>query len=472
MHINQNLSAIIANNHLLSTENNLQSSVARLSSGYKINQAKDNPAGMAISNRMQQQINALNQASRNALDGTSALDTADGALSEISSILQRMRELSVQAASDTNTTLDKTAAQDEVDSLKKEIDRISSDTEFNTKPLLDGSLDQRVYATKIATTVNGVTVNQDVAENIDVSDNVAVNKYDMTVSNGTQATYTTNASDNTTFPYTTDGIVQINGYKVAISATDTPTAQFEKIRSAAENGNSTATLDTATNKITITSNAYGSQARADYSFTDALGTVNKPASAPVGTDASVTLGSGFSATATASTSGNTVTVTDAGGFSMVFNINENVTTSTLSPQALEIDVTKKGTLDVQVGSNEDQMVNIRIPKITTESMGIEDVNLTTINGASKSITELDSAIEKLTAVRSKIGAYENRLDYTKDTLDQTGENLTSAISRIKDVDMASEMTTYSQAQVLQQAATSVLSQANDLPQQVLQLLRN
>ena len=472
MHINQNLSAIIANNHLLSTESNLQTSVARLSSGYRINHAKDDPAGMAISNRMQQQIDALNQASRNALDGTSALDTADGALNEVSSILQRMRELSVQAASDTNTTLDKTAAQQEVASLQKEIDRISSDTEFNTKALLDGSLDTRVYSTKVTATVNGVTVNQDVAENMDISDDVPVAKYNMSVSNGTQASYTTNAADNTAYPYTTDGVVKINGYSVEINASDTATEQFEKIRNAAENGNCTATIDIATNKITINSNAYGSMAEVDYSFTDTAGTVNKPATIPTGTDASVTLGSGFSSTATASTSGNTVTVTDAGGFSMVFDINANVTTSIATPQDLELDVTAKGTMDIQVGSNQDQMVNIRIPKITTESLGIDDVDVTTVNGASRSITAMDSAIAKVTAVRSKIGAYENRLDYTKDTLDQTSENLTGAISRIKDIDMATEMTTYSQDQVLQQAATSVLSQANDLPQQVLQLLRN
>ena len=145
MRINNNMSAVITNKQLLRTENNLTKSMERLSSGLKINHAKDNPAGMAISNKMQAQIDALDRASSNASDGTSVLQIADGALNETSAILQRMRELSVQAANGTNSLEDKQAIQDEIEALKDEVNRISKDTEYNSKSLLDGSLDTRVY---------------------------------------------------------------------------------------------------------------------------------------------------------------------------------------------------------------------------------------------------------------------------------------------------------------------------------------
>ena len=145
MKVNQNVSAVISNAHLHRTENKLTASIERLSSGYKINKAKDNPAGMAISNKMRAQIMALDQSSRNVSDGTSVMQTADGALNETHSMLQRIRELCVQAATDTMTTSDKEACQQEIEALQEEIDRIATDTEFNGKRILDGSQDYRVY---------------------------------------------------------------------------------------------------------------------------------------------------------------------------------------------------------------------------------------------------------------------------------------------------------------------------------------
>ena len=154
MKINYNVSAAIANKHLLGIEDNLSTTMERLSSGLKINHSKDNPAGMAISSKMKAQIDGLNRASENASDGVSVIQIADGALNETTSILQRMRELSVQAASDaTMTPADREAIQKEITSLKQEVDRISTDTEYNSKTLLDGSLDTRVY-TKHATRVD------------------------------------------------------------------------------------------------------------------------------------------------------------------------------------------------------------------------------------------------------------------------------------------------------------------------------
>ena len=150
MKINHNISAVITNHRLLNTENSLAASMEKLSSGLRINHAKDDAAGMAISTKMKAQIKGLDQASRNASDGNSILQTADGALNEVTSMIQRMRELAVQAANGTNTDDDKEAIQQEIDSLKEEINRVSTDTEFNTKTLFDGSLDTRVYADHVS----------------------------------------------------------------------------------------------------------------------------------------------------------------------------------------------------------------------------------------------------------------------------------------------------------------------------------
>ena len=175
MKINHNISAVVSNKHLLRTEDNLKASMERLSSGFKVNHAKDNPSGFAISNKMQSQINGLDRASQNSLDGTSVMEIADGAMGEIHAMLQRIRELAVQAGNDTNTVEDKRSIQTEIDQIKSEITRISETTEFNTKSLLDGSLNSQVYPNREA----------DYVERIQVSDNVEPGKYSFTIAAAT-----------------------------------------------------------------------------------------------------------------------------------------------------------------------------------------------------------------------------------------------------------------------------------------------
>lgn len=165
MKINHNMSALVANKRLLKSENSLSKSIERLSTGLRINRAADDAAGMAIASKMKTQIKGLDQASRNSSDGISVLETADGALSEVHEMLQRMRELSVQAANDTYMPDDLEAIQLEINSLREEIDRVSRDTEFNTKNLLDGTLEQRVYPDN-----RGI-------KRIDISDSVIPNLY-------------------------------------------------------------------------------------------------------------------------------------------------------------------------------------------------------------------------------------------------------------------------------------------------------
>ena len=481
MRINYNVSAAIANKHLLGIEDNLSASMERLSSGLKINHSKDNPAGMAISNKMKAQIDGLNRASQNASDGISVIQIADGALSETTSILQRMRELSVQAANDaTLTPADKEAIQQEIDSLKDEVDRISTDTEYNSKSLLDGSLDTRVY-TKNATRV-------------DISDHVKAGQYELSIDTAaTQAgPVTANQNYNSTAAIGASGTMSINGSKVEIKATDTYAEAFEKIRNAAETGETAVKVET-NGALSFTSERYGASATLEIAFDNQqivtalgfTGVVEDPENkgsyvygqvqngkviVPSGTDAEVTLkkpgdGTGFGDTATWRTDGNKITVTDRVGFEMSFLADAGYTGN------LDFDVTDIGTMALHIGANEDQETKVRIPEVSCKSLYIDDADVTTVNGAGRGITQFDDAISKVSEVRSRLGAYQNRLESTVSSLDTFEENMTGAQSRLTDADMASEMTDYTHQNVLNQAAISVLTQANDLPQQVLQILQ-
>ena len=436
---------------------------------------------MAISNKMKAQIDGLNRASQNASDGISVIQIADGALSETTSILQRMRELSVQAASDaTMTPADKEAIQKEITSLKDEVDRISTDTEYNSKSLLDGSLDTRVY-TKNATRV-------------DISDHVKAGQYQLSIDTAaTQAgPVTANQNYNSTAAIGASGTMSINGSKVEIEATDTYAEAFEKIRNAAETGETAVKVET-NGALSFTSERYGASATLEIAFDNQqivtalgfTGVVEDPENkgsyvygqvqngkviVPSGTDAEVTLkkpgdGTGFGDTATWRTDGNKITVTDRAGFEMSFLADAGYTGN------LDFDVTDIGTMALHIGANEDQETKVRIPEVSCKSLYIDDADVTTVNGAGRGITQFDDAISKVSEVRSRLGAYQNRLESTVSSLDTFEENMTGAQSRLTDADMASEMTDYTHQNVLNQAAISVLTQANDLPQQVLQILQ-
>ena len=478
MKVNQNIAAVISNTQLLRTEDKLTAAIERLSSGLRINNAKDDPAGLAISNKMKQQIAGIEQASRNTQDGTSALNTADGALNEVVSIIQRMHELAVQAANDTNTVEDREASQQEIVALRKEIDRISKDTEFNTKTLLDGTLDARVYA-------NG-------ADRVYVSDYVPTGTYKVNVTSmADEATFTTTNDLVTEIKNNLDQdksvVLNVNGFKheIVYSAGLTEEDIKESIRYAAEKGEADATFNDDGNgnrSVTFTSQKLGSEAELNISYAvkekdkDDIETSIK--TTPTGLkDAVVTLrkkpaatDSNFESSATATTIGNRVTITDKGGFSMDFSIDSDFDPTDTTKKPLTFEVTDIGTMNIQSGANEAQQISVRIPEISSESLYLDKIDLTTINGATLAMDTLDAALARVSEVRSRIGAYSNRMEHANASLGQTDEDLTAAFSRIKDIDMATEMVEYANQQVLQQAATSVLSQANDIPQQVLQLL--
>lgn len=488
MKINNNISAVIANKHLLRNENALSTSMERLSSGYKLNHAKDNPSGMAISNKMRAQIRGLDRASQNSQDGVSLLNTADGAISETTSILQRMRELAVQAANDTNTDSDKEAIQLEMTNLRSEVDRISSTTEFNTKNLLDGTLDRKAYADDVS--------------RLQVSDSVSAGTYEIELTQAAERAQVTGSVSGTV----PDGSFTVNGRKVELKSTMTADEAYEELRKQCEYGNVSAEKDSTGKIITLKSGSYNdeheqvlgtawgegakisisvdsndakSQAAASYfGFKD---NSTHPAN---GKNAMVNLKGSFSSTATSSVDGRKITVTDNNGFEMSFVLDKasekTGETSTIKPndgtagasnKRIKIEVTDIGPMDLQVGANTQQQMVARIDAMDTKSLYIDDLDVTKTGGPDLAIARLDSAISKVNENRARIGALSNRLDNTISNLENASENMNSAISKLKDTDMATEMVEFTKDNVLQQAGTSALSQANELPQLALQLLQ-
>lgn len=474
MKINRNMSAVRANKQLLGTENRLSKSMKRLSSGYKINSAEDNPAGMAISNKMKAQIEALDQAKSNSSDAQNVMKIADGALGEVSSMLQRIRELAVQGASDTYSENDKKALQSEIDELTKEVDRISGDTEYNTKSLLDGSSDTRVYVRQKDANGNMTQVNSYITR-INFSDNVSSDKYELTVNS--LATQATGSLASATKP-DAEGTISINGVSVAVKADMTQDEYIQELQKVATTAGTT--MQVNGDSISFLSNEYGSDSTVNISLSSSLkalagadyenandGSGNMQLKSN-GKDAVVTGGENLS-DKTIRADGNRVYVVGNSGFSMDFLLSSDMD-MTAGSRDLQIDISDIGNMAVQIGANEGQEMKIRIPEVSSQTLYLDTVDVTVKGGADKAMSTLDEAIEYVSGVRSRIGAFQNRLESAESSLSETSENMTGAYSNIMDTDMATEMTEYAAQNILDQAGISVLSQANDLPQQVLSLL--
>ncbi len=457
MKINNNIPALITNKQLLKNENSLAKTMERLSSGFKINHAADDPSGMAISGKMRAQIDGLDRSSRNANDGISVLQTADGALNEVTSMIQRMNELAVQAANGITGQEDKEAIQNEIDSLKEEIDRIATSTEFNTKKLLDGSINTRIYAEHISRQ--------------QASKEVSAGQYNLKIDAAAEkAKSATGAAINDTFEITAAeaGTVSINGATVELKEGMRGQEVYQALREAAERGE--ATVSDYGQALTMESTAYGADAelKIEFSNDDLANKFGMPTSATTaGTNAKITIDrtSDFSNQATYSVEGNRVTITDAGGFEISFLADAGYTGD------VSMNVTDVGPMDLQIGANEGQYMTVRIPAMDTEHMYIDDIDVTTVNGAMKALDKIGDALNYINKARAELGAYQNRLESSVSSLDETSENMTAALSRISDADMAKEMTEYTKFNVLSQSSTSALSQANELPQLALQLLQ-
>ncbi len=438
-------------------------SMEKLSSGYRINRAGDDAAGLAISEKMRGQIRGLNQASRNAQDGISLIQTAEGALNETHSILQRMRELSVQSANDTNNDTDRGELQKEIEQLKAEIDRISNDTEFNTKNLLDGGIGQTASLGANTAELNGVRA----------------------VDTNLEGTYTLTFANAAT---TTENFISAGGIAstdVTIDNTSGATgleAGSYTIKLSDANGDGTAATailyDANGNEVSKTA-APIDNSGADIVLNDAGGNALITIATGAYNGASGTLKFDVAITAD-------ITVGSPDGTSKAYTGVKADSNSVMSVAGLELDVATElqGTgaetavIDVtnngvqfHIGANEGQTTRLAINQMSTAALNVDDIDITTQTGAEAAITAVNSAIEKVSTERSKLGAIQNRLEHTIKNLDTSSENLQSSESRIRDVDMAKEMMEFTKNNILQQAAQAMLAQANQQPQGVLQLLR-
>ena len=498
MRINHNIAALNTYRQLSSNSVMGNKSLEKLSSGLRINRAGDDAAGLAISEKMRGQIRGLDQATRNAQDAISLIQTAEGALNETHSILQRMRELSVQSANDTNTATDRAEIQKEVDQLAIELTRVANDTEFNTQKLLNGG----IQAGKIGE--NTFQIGANAKQNLSVSIG-AMDAKSLGVSRDTLAGTLSDAAkvSAVTIDSLNKGTAIVDGNSLALTANDTAaktawTAAALGITGtsleATENSSTyndytitvthagtagtdvTASIDKETKTITIN---YAS----DIDTIATSGTAAKLQAALDGAEIALTA----TGDATAVTDGTDVAATTSGLASdevqLSFNsedliVKNNATTATFTSAAnkgltLTFDGTPlDGTVAATVNINVDAAAAATFDagEKSADAITNAGIDVSTKTAANTAITGIQSAIETVSAERSKLGAYQNRLEHTINNLGTSSENLAAAESRIRDVDMASEMMEFTKMGILQQAATAMLAQANQQPQMVLQLL--
>ncbi len=484
LRINQNITALNAHRNLTQTDSALAKSLEKLSSGLRINRAADDAAGLAISEKMRTQVKGLAQATRNAQDGISLIQTAEGALNETHSILQRMRLLAIQAANDTNTAEDRVQIQQEIDQLVEELDRIAVTTEFNTKKLLDGTAGYTTSAhngTAVggAITVNGVTY---AATSVVSPNDLKVLVTDITPGSKTEAgVYTvsiiTNASQAklgdadaaaASIAAATAGALVINSVSINVAEGDTLADVVLKINNVSDQTGVVATTGSA-NGLLLTTKEYGSSATINVNGSNALlqalgltTDANAQVLSAAGTDIVGKIG-------TEAAVGVGATLTGANGLSV-----------TIDPTKLELDtgasiafsavVDTSGLVTLHIGANKDQVMGVYFNDMRANALGVEGLKVTDKTTAEEAIATLDTAINKVSTERSRLGAYQNRLEHTIANLGVAKENLSAAESRIRDVDMAEEIMEFTRAQILLQAGTAMLAQANILPQSVLQLL--
>ena len=487
LRINQNITALNAHRNLVATDSALSKSLERLSSGLRINRAADDAAGLAISEKMRGQIKGLAQAIRNAQDAISLIQTAEGALNETHSILQRMRQLAVQAANDTLTPDDREQIQKEINQLIEELDRIGNTTEFNTKKLLNGQAgyavtEQNGVASGGTVIVNGVTYGDGdaiAAEDLDAlvtrmtpGTNTKAGVYTVVITqNATRAQIGGVAATDATVTY--DGTIVLNGVAINVVSGENLDNVVLKINNVKNLTGVEAAV--SGNSIVLTSINYGSSATInvsgsndllrDLGLTDGDETVLSDAGTDiVGTiNGKAAIGKGGTLTLVAPGD-------DADGLSITIDPSKLELGSGAELQFSAV-VDASGAVTLHIGANKDQTMTVSIRDMRAKALGVDQISVLSQTEAEESIAKIDLAINDVSTERSKLGAYQNRLEHTIANLGVAKENLAAAESRIRDVDMAEEMMEFTRSQILLQAGVAMLAQANTLPQAVLQLLR-
>ncbi len=479
--IQTNIASLNAQRSLDRSQNSLAVSLQRLSSGLRINSAKDDAAGLAISERFTSQIRGLNQAVRNANDGISLAQTAEGALGSAGDILQRIRELSVQSANATNSASDRKALNQEVSQLVQELDRIATTSTFNGQKLLDGTFGTAQF--QVGANANETIVAQ--------TGNFRTNQYGNNQVNGAVLAAASAAA------YAAGDVIVggLSTATVAAATTDTAKSFAAKVNAVTTTTGVTASartqaeLDFGTNNASYTINLTGSNTTAQslsFSVGDAntaeglagaISTVNEQSSK---TGVTARLNTGGTAIILESAAGDNISINAAAGTVTVANVNvatgtvgAAVTSATTSAGAVAVgQVTFDSELSFAITSAAASSPAAAASGVTASSLfTVSTLDISTVDGANKALKIVDSALQAISNQRAKFGALQSRFESTITNLQTTAENSSAARSRIRDADFAQETAELTRAQILQQAGTAILSQANTIPQNVLSLLR-
>ena len=490
MRIQHNIAALNSYRNLTGNNNAVSKNLEKLSSGYRINRAGDDAAGLAISEKMRAQITGLNTAQKNAQDGVSLVQTAEGALTEVHSMLNRMVELADQSANGTyDNEVDRANLQKEIKSLKDEVDRIADSTNFNGINLLDGSLSATKLDFGKTLTVGGATAaTVNAATGTKSAFDVGIGK------NGTTETLTVEYADK-------------NGtlHKVEVEYTSASTAagNDKAIKDALSKSELSSVFDITSDgngKFTLTSKVTGADGAklTGISSTDKTPTAVKAGAVTAGKNETVTLTGGAQnitagnnfvlngktyefvkdANTKPTIEGATAILIGAAPADTVANLNKALESSgikaTVNTNDLVFETTKNGKgLTLQIGdtSEDFNQMTVSVGDMHADALGIADIDISTQAGAQKAVDKIKSAINSVSSTRGDLGAIQNRLEHTINNLSVTAENMTAAESRIRDVDMANEMMAYTKNNILVQSSQAMLAQANQLPQGVLQLLQ-
>ena len=474
--INTNVQSLNAQRNLGISQNSLSQSMQRLSSGLRINSAKDDAAGLAISERFSTQIRGLNVATRNANDGISLAQTAEGAMASVTNNLQRMRELAVQSANATNSSSDRAALQAEVSQLSAEIDRVATQTDFNGTKLLDGSFSAQAFQV-------GANANQTITiDSIASARTSTLGKFNgVNVANNAVATPSnTPAAMTVTFTGGSLGTVNLgnvandakaianalNASGIAGMSASADPAVATGTQAALSTGEVSEALSFTLNGTNISFTSGTTQSGAQ----DALLAAVNAQSANTGVVATNT-GAGIKLTA-------------ADGRNIVAGALTGATTWTAGELGLGgvLSATTAGTVDINYQSpsgNAATAVTVAVAggfttssqSIASTGTAISAIDISTVTGANTALTAIDAALTQINSSRAALGAIQNRFSSTIDNLQTNSENLSASRSRIIDADFAAETANLSRAQILQQAGTAMVAQANQLPQGVLSLLR-
>ena len=461
MVVQHNMQAANANRMLNITSNAQAQSTEKLSSGYKINRAADDAAGLSISEKMRKQIRGLDQASSNAEDGVSAVQTAEGALTEVHSMLQRMNELAVQASNGTNSETDRSAIQDEISQLTTEIDRVAETTKFNETYLLKGdSSTKKEYMSAHDAGLKGTLTDGATSATFEVAAGALDAGKSVTIG-GKDYTIGATAAEATALLGTTyDGSVSatINGTTYTLVADGDEDKDANKLKKSSIEALVTAgaTVEVGSKKATVITD------QDNDGVDDANSTVITAAKAIDLMEAELKAANSIGTTDGQVTMGTKPTYSSTDG--ATFTINKGYA-----------EVADKLSFSLHVGSDADMTnkITVDIETMNSSFLGIKGLNVNDDSGiaATYAIDAISDALQKVSEQRSSLGAVQNRLEHTIDNLDNVVENTTSAESRIRDTDMAEEMVNYSKNNILQQAGQSMLAQANQSTQGVLSLLQ-